>query len=413
MPVPDVAVVGGGVAGLVVARRLALAGRDVVLYEATDRLGGTVSAHVVGGLVLDAGAESFATRGGTVEALARSLGLGDDVVSPSPLAGWLLPPTRPAVPLPATSLLGIPARPLAADVVAAVGRRAALRAALDRVLPPTVGADARTLGALVRARMGAGLLESLVAPVVHGIHSLPPDDLAVDAVAPGLRAALARHGSLAGAVAALRAAAPPGSAVRGLRGGVHRLVDALAEEIDRLGVDVRLGQRVDDLTGLAGTVVVAAPGVAAPAAPGRRIVLATLVVDQPALDAAPRGTGLLVAAGAPGVRARALTHGTAKWPWLREVAGGRHVLRLSYDAEPPDVLEAARLDAQALMGVDLPAGAVLDAARVELVRPARMAGTAQVPVVGETVAGSGLAGIVAHAEATAQRLLGFSDEASA
>ncbi|HEY9423391.1 MAG TPA: FAD-dependent oxidoreductase, partial [Microterricola sp.] len=36
----DFAVVGGGVAGLVVARRLAAAGAEVVLFEQTQRLGG-------------------------------------------------------------------------------------------------------------------------------------------------------------------------------------------------------------------------------------------------------------------------------------------------------------------------------------------------------------------------------------
>jgi oxygen-dependent protoporphyrinogen oxidase len=186
------------------------------------------------------------------------------------------------------------------------------------------------------------------------------------------------------------------------------------DELDRLGVEVRLGRRVDDVGALRGTVVVAAPGVLHPAPPGRAIVLATLVVEQPALDAAPRGTGLLVAAGAPGVRARALTHGTAKWPWLRELASGRHVLRLSYDREPDDVLESAREDAQALLGVPLPPSAVVDAARVEWVRPARVEAHGAVALVGETVAGSGLAGIVAQANATADRLLlGFSDAESA
>lgn len=405
-------VVGGGIAGLVVARRLAAAGRSVVLYEASDRLGGTVFGHVVGGLELDAGAESFATRGGAVEALAGELGLGADVVSPAPIGGWLLSPRGRAVPLPATSILGIPARPLARDVITAVGLPAALRAALDRLLPRRLGADATTVGALVRARMGSGLLVSLVAPVAHGIHSRPADQLVLDQVAPGLRAELARGGSLGAAVAALRAAAPPGSAVRGLRGGVHRLVPALAGELDRLGVQVRLGEHVEHLSGLAGTVVVAAPGIAQPAPPGLRIVLATLVVEHPGLDAAPRGSGLLIAPGTHGVRARGLTHATAKWPWLREIAGGRHVLRLSYDDEPADLLEAARRDAEVLLGIDLPASAVLDAARVERIRPGRGIGPASVTVVGESAAGSGLAGIVAHANREADRLLGVSDALS-
>lgn len=175
---------------------------------------------------------------------------------------------------------------------------------------------------------------------------------------------------------------------------------------------MRLGERVEHLSGLSGTVVVAAPGIAQPASPGRRIVLATLVVEHPGLGAAPRGSGLLIAPGRHGVRARGLTHATAEWPWLREIAGGRHVLRLSYDDEPADLLHAARRDAQLLLGIDLPTLTVLDAARVERIRPGRGIGTASVTVVGESAAGSGLAGIVAHAKRTAERLLGVSDAPS-
>lgn len=52
---------------------------------------------------------------------------------------------------------------------------------------------------------------------------------------------------------------------------------------------------------------------------------------------------------------------------------------------------------------------MLDAAHVAFVRPARVHVEPGVVVVGETVAGSGRAGIVAHAD----RLLGLSDAASA
>src|SRR6185312_15851787 len=111
-------------------------------------------------------------------------------------------------------------------------------------------------------------------------------------------------------------------------------------DLERFGVPVRFGATVDEAAPdrvrvdgewLLGDVLVAAPGVAADRAPGRQITLVTLVVDQPELAAAPRGTGVLVELGAPGVGARALTHLTAKWPWLAERANGLHALRLSYD----------------------------------------------------------------------------------
>ena len=116
-------IVGGGVAGLVTARRLAIAGESVTVLEAGDRFGGIVASHTVGGVVLDSGAESYATRGGTVEALATGLGLGPDIVAPLASPAWLYRADGRALPLPATSVLGIPGVPLAADVIAVVGLR--------------------------------------------------------------------------------------------------------------------------------------------------------------------------------------------------------------------------------------------------------------------------------------------------
>lgn len=404
---PDVHVVGGGVAGLVVARRLARGGADVVVHEASDRLGGTVAAHEIAGIVMDAGAESFATRGGTVTALIEELGLAGDLVRPEPVSAWLQPARGDAAPLPATALLGIPGDPLADDVVTIVGRAGAEEAVARDAAPmtaddPLLAAGAR-LGPLVRARHGDAVLDLLVAPVVHGVHSLHPDDVVLERVHPRLRTALAETGSLSGAMSALRAAAPPGSVVAGLRGGVHRLVSALADDLAAHGGDIRLRSSVDvtALERLGGIVVVAAPDVLPAAAPPRRIDLVTLVVDQPELDAAPRGSGLLVAAGAP-VTARALTHATAKWEWLADAAGGRHVLRLSFDDLPADPVAAARADAAALLGVALPDPE--GAAHVTWFRPAAAVAPSGVTVVGETAAGSGLAGIIAHAEAAASAL---------
>lgn len=400
LEVTDFTVVGGGIAGLVVARRLALLGRSVTLIEASDRVGGTVASHTVADIDLDAGAESFATRFGSVAALAAELGLGNEVVPPSPAGAWLQPASGSAVPLPAAGVLGIPGMPTSPDVIAVIGSRAALRAQLDLVIPLLRIRSDVTLGEFVRKRMGSAVLEQLVAPVVHGVHSMHPDDLPLDRAVPGLRAALLRDGSLAAAVRSMRVDAPAGSAVQGIRGGVHRIVTELVADLERFNVDVQLGRRATSVDDLDGTVVLATP---LDPPPGRTVVLATLVVDAPELDAAPRGTGVLVADGAPGVQARALTHSTAKWPWLAERAAGRHVLRLSYDAEPEALEDTALRDASALLGVALPGSGVRGFARVAWVRPA--ASTAPGADVGETVAGSGLAGIVRQAEEYATALL--------
>ncbi len=312
------------------------------------------------------------------------------------------------MPLPAAGVLGIPGHPLAPDVVRTIGRAAAWRAALDRVLPRSVGRDAPSLGALVRARMGRGVVDGLVAPVVRGVHSREPDALPVDAASPRLRAELAAHGSLAAAVRSLRAQAPAGSQVGGIRGGMHRLVTALADDCERLGVEIRTGVVVDgietrsvtaDGRRLVGTVVRA---FSEPAEDRRRLTLVTLVVEAPALDAAPRGTGLLVAADAPGVTARALTHLSAKWEWVAEALPGRHAMRLSYDGVPVDPAATGSTDAATLLGVRIER---VDDSAVRTWERGVRPFTDGIVSIGEGAAGTGLASVVAQAERVAADLL--------
>ena len=420
---PSAIVVGGGIAGLVMARDLVLGGLDVTLLEASDRLGGKIARHTVAGLDLDAGAESFATRRDTVAGLVRQLGLESAIVQPNPQGAWLQAADGRAFPLPKTGILGIPGTALAADVIAVVGFLAALRAQLDELMFGFAASKERNLGRLVRRRMGRRVLERLVAPVTLGIHSRHPDELDVDVVAPGLRAAMLATGSLSLGVRTLRNAAPAGTAVSGIVGGMFGLVEALTGDLERFGVAVRLGSAVaavdastvtlvDGAILHADTVVLATPLVAA-GAPA--IVLATLVVDAPGLDAAPRGTGVLVARDPADtqLRAKALTHATAKWEWLAaKMASHRHVLRLSYDgaaaAETSDarLREQALLDASTLLGVTLAEASVVAFARVHWSAPAgRPEPIEGVTAIGEGVAGTGLAAVIAHVRMESGRLL--------
>ncbi|WP_341359530.1 FAD-dependent oxidoreductase [Georgenia sp. M64] len=444
----DVVVVGGGMAGLSAAHAFLAEGLRPVVLEASSAVGGLVGSGVVGGYELDLGAEAFATRRPEVGDLVRSLGL--EVVEPG-AGSWVWTPER-AFRIPVRTLLGVPADLGAADVVAALGPEAAAAAAVrDPGLPAHVGADAADLATLVRTRMGQVVLDRLVTPVAGGIHSADPADLAVDSVMPGLRAALTEHGTLAAAVAAL-VDATPGAAAASTAGGLFRLPRALAAAVRAGGGEVRTGATVTGLHAVEGGwtvdvdeaggrsrttaahVVLALPegparelldGVLtlpdAPAAGGSTITHVTLVVEAPALDAAPRGSGLLVPPGATGVRAKALTHVSAKWPWLREVTGpGVHVLRVSYGRHgerTDDVGAAAALaDATTLLGV--PLGRVLDhrvvrrtgvlaaatpahRAYVTTVR-ARVAERPGLHLAGAWVAGTGLAAVVAQAQSLAR-----------
>ncbi|NNC12674.1 NAD(P)-binding protein [Planctomonas sp. JC2975] len=503
-PPTRVVVIGGGAAGLVAAREIARPGFDVTVLEERPTLGGSVARHEVAGITLDAGAESFATRGGHVAALIDDLGLTEAVVTPLAAGAWLQLPGR-AVPTPKAGMLGIPSSPLASDVIAAIGWGGALRAYLDRLMPVLKIGEERNLGRLVRRRMGAAVLDELVAPVTTGVYSASPYDLDVAVAAPGLNQALTRTGSLSGAVAALRESAKAGSAVGGLIGGMARLIDVLAADATARGALLRTGVDVVGLapSDTAGDVLAAsvdqvfgdpAPDDAAPDGgekPARsevesarpapwRVTLAdgesidadavllavpsdaalrllgqasatleplaglgwpaastvdivTLVIDDARLDTAPRGTGMLVAETVPAseVSAKAMTHVTAKWPWVaQQLPAGRHVLRLSYGrAGSPSPLEgldgpAVRLravaDASTLLNIPLaesnvvasdvvrwtnalPVAAEGERERIGAVRDAvdRVDG---LEVTGSWLTGTGLASVVPDARKAAERV---------
>ncbi len=447
----DVVVVGGGVAGLTVARDLTAAGHRVLLLEATDIVGGTVARAEIDGLALDVGAESFAVAGGSVAELLADLGLSDAVVQPIAAPAWVRHHAG-AAPLPARGWLGIPARPWARDVRRVIGWPGALRASADQILPARFGRARGTLGGLVAVRLGRRVLARLVEPVIGGVYSTAPDLLPLERLAPRAQTVLHEERTLQRAAARIRGVSGvAGSQVAGLRGGMYELVEALTAEVVA-GGEIRTATRAvrlrrdgagwlveteappgipaapsakpgaqltADAVVLAGSAAATSDllGAAAPANPGGVVTVCTLVVDSAALDAAPRGSGVLVAAGVPGVRAKAVTHATAKWAWLATAAGPhRHVLRLSYgrvgdpsSPEPRFFPQLALDDASALLGIPL----VTDQLRGWRLNSWPVVGNAAgavpeapdwVMITGGWVAGTGLAAVVTHARRTAADL---------
>lgn len=496
-----VVVVGGGIGGLIAARECAKVGMRVTVLEASDAVGGAIRRAELDGVVVDAGAESFATRGGHVRALLTELGVADRIVAPTPGGAWLAGiPGVGAAPLPVGGILGIPANPFQDDVRRILGWSGVWRAYLDRVRPPLTIGHQHSLGKLVASRMGAKVRDRLVAPVTTGVYSAAPDDIDVDIAAPGLNSALTRVGSLSGAVQAVRddnaaragraaADAPakaPGAAVEGLEGGMFVLVEALLADLERLGVAVRTGAPVRGVEAIGETWRVTSEGDASDAAggetrdeaiddddaptvdhdadglqewdadavivavdertarallatavpalaeiddvPSPEIEIVTLLLDAPALDAVPRGTGVLTVPGSH--VAKALTHSSAKWAWVRKAAGSRHFVRVSFGAQGEPAATAALDDdaasalalreASALLGVELPPRALVAAHRARYVQaqPASVIGSGErrataraavqeVPglaAVGAWLAGTGLAQVIPDATEETDRL---------
>src|SRR5690625_7140256 len=124
---------------------------------------------------------------------------------------------------------GIPGDPQAKEVVAALGTKAAARAAQDLETPMDAWAKHRaagepiTVGDLVADRFGPVVVERLVAPVVAGVHSADAYDVDIDKIAHGLVDIAVKNGSVSEDISTLRAAAHPGDTVKSQRGAMYNL----------------------------------------------------------------------------------------------------------------------------------------------------------------------------------------------
>ncbi|TDN91336.1 FAD-dependent oxidoreductase [Microbacterium sp. BK668] len=455
-----VVVVGGGIAGLVAALECAKVGLRVTLVEASDRLGGNLRTIQVAGLELDAAVEGWSSRGAAVRALVRELGLEDRIVPARDARTWIAGLPSGAAPLPDGTIAGIPENPWDEDVRRIIGWSGTWRAYVDRLRPPLTIGKERSLGALVRSRMGAAVLDRLVAPLSLGVYGIHPDDIDVEGVAPGLSTALTRTGSLSGAVADLLVdRRKGGGGLEGLVGGTAGLVDALRRRLEGLGAEIVLGRaatrierRADgrwtvahapasgDLPALdpADDVIVAlpehgarrllaplVPALDAPAEPSPAVEVVTLVVRTTRIDGSRGAVHPL-----PGTaRAVGVVDSTARWPWLPMLAGeGIRILRVSFGTAgaPPvtgglddgDAFRLAADEASALLGVSV--GEVSGAARERFAPPtpasalghadaaaAARAAIRAVPglaAAGGWLAGSGLAQIVPDSIAEAERV---------
>ena len=251
-------VVGGGMAGLAAAHRLVEHARtrgaaaEVLLLEAGDHLGGTISTERRDGFVIEGGPDSILTEKPWAVDLCRRIGFAERLVGTRDgerrtyvvHRGRLLPLPEGFLLMAPTDLGALAASPL-------FSWRGKLRMALDLILPRGRAVADESLASFVRRRLGREALERVAQPLVGGIYTADPERLSLAATMPRFRELERTHRSL---VLGLRAqAAAPTRGGAGARyalfvapaDGMGALVSALAQRLPE-GV-VRLNAPVQAL----------------------------------------------------------------------------------------------------------------------------------------------------------------------
>lgn len=354
-----VIVVGGGIAGLATAHHLLVArpDLDVHVIEGGDRPGGKVRGEDVGGVTVDVGAESVVASSVPARHLVDDLGLGGDLVHPEPVPAtiWSRGVRHP---VPARTFMGIPSAETDPSGLLDEGevRRAAEPAPFVRDGQDVTVADA------VGTVHGRAVVDRIVEPLLGGVYAGRVDALSLRATMPRLWAAMDGGRSLPEAVGSLLPAPTtrPAPRVMGLRGGITRLVGALADAVTTAGGRVSTGTLVRELRRTPeGWRVITGPTtnpvahdaeavvLATPAAPTARLLtdhapraalalagieyasmaVVTLALPTAEVPVLP-GSGFLVPA-VDGRTIKAATFSAAKWAWVADASSDLTLLRAS------------------------------------------------------------------------------------
>jgi oxygen-dependent protoporphyrinogen oxidase len=206
-----IVIVGGGISGLAAAHRLfelqsqassANASEhplEVILLEASERLGGTVRTQRREGFLLEGGPDSFISEKPAALELAKRLGLAGRIIGTNEqhrrsfvVRGGRLRPTPEGFQLLAPSRM-LPF--LTTDIFTWRGKA---RMALDLLLPrrKSANGDDESLAAFVRRRFGQEALERMAQPMVGGIYTADPESLSLRATMPRFLEMERQHRSL-------------------------------------------------------------------------------------------------------------------------------------------------------------------------------------------------------------------------
>jgi len=234
----NVAVIGGGIAGLAALHRLTqlvpgAPGELPLLVESERTVGGKVRTERVAGFVIEAAPDSFLSRKERGIGLCRELGLEDQLVGRRPEhAQTFVRRGDDLHPLPEGLTGMVPTNLSALERGSLLSPQAVARFREEPGVPVRPGDEDESVASFVSRRFGRDAYENLIEPLMTGIYGGDGEHMSLRAVFPQLRELELAHGSV---LRGLADSPPPSGAYPpfvSLDSGMDALPGALSDRLE-------------------------------------------------------------------------------------------------------------------------------------------------------------------------------------
>lgn len=349
-----VAIIGGGLSGLVAAYELNKES-DLIfdLYEADSRFGGKFQTIHREGFLIEKGPDSFLARKPAGMELVAELGLQNQLIANATGRSFIFNKQK-LHPIPEGSVMGVPTDETAllqSDLLTTAEKERALK---EKEIPYEPSSEDISLGDFFEKRFGFGLVKKIIEPLLSGIYAGDIYQMSLRATFPQFETSIAQTGNL------MEGLQTPSKVnlnkvgtkntegvFRTLSNGLQVLTDTLTEKLPKQPLHLKKcvteviptssGYQLlfaDGSTAFADAIIIAAthdvlakilPGkVTAPLQEQPLTSLATVSFAYDKKASLPKGTGYLVARTA-NYRSTACTWVQEKWPHM--VPKGKMLLR--------------------------------------------------------------------------------------
>jgi protoporphyrinogen/coproporphyrinogen III oxidase len=185
----SVAIIGAGITGLTAAFYLKRSGVPVVVYEASDRVGGAIQSIRANGYLAEFGPNTILETSPKVTQLVIDAGLASRRLDPDPKASarYVVRYQRP---------IEMPGSPLGFFTTKLFTMRAKLAVLREPFVPPRRDGKEESVAEFVVRRLGQEFLDHAIDALVAGVYAGDPYKLSVPQAFPKLGQLEARYGSL-------------------------------------------------------------------------------------------------------------------------------------------------------------------------------------------------------------------------